>query len=159
MKNNEKKSTMLSVSGDETLEILESKCVKVLENSNDEKNIREIATSLHSIAQSYLMKGQLNSAEKYFQKSVEAYRKTLDKDSLALCLSQYALILRHLSKREDAEKLLVEVVKLSKKLELKRKDVKNWFLKSYFLNLLEVFHEKLEAVALRKKLKQEWLSN
>lgn len=150
---------MLSVSGDETLEILESKCVKVLENSNDEKNIREIATSLHSIAQSYLMKGQLNSAEKYFQKSVEAYRKTLDKDSLALCLSQYALILRHLSKREDAEKLLVEVVKLSKKLELKRKDVKNWFLKSYFLNLLEVFHEKLEAVALRKKLKQEWLSN
>ena len=53
----------------------------------------ETATATHSIAQSYLMEGDLLHAEIYFKKSAELYRKTSDKFSLAFCLAQYALIL------------------------------------------------------------------
>lgn len=119
----------------------------------------ETATSLHSIAQSYLMEGNLLQAEIYFEKSAELYRKTSDKFSTAFCLAQYALILRHLTRIEESERLLLEVVKLIENLELKRKDIKNWFFKPYFYALLEVLKEPIEAKRLRKKLEQEWFSN
>lgn len=159
MEKNEDKSIRLGVLSDEDFEIFKSKLAEGLDSSNDVQNIHEIATILHSRAQYYLMTGQTDNAEEYFQKAAEAYRKTSDEDSLAFCLSQYALILRHYSKRESAEKSLVEAVKLGKNLGLKRKDIKNWFLKPYFLNLLEIFKAPSEARMLKKKLEQAWLQD
>jgi tetratricopeptide (TPR) repeat protein len=119
-------------------------------------DLHTTATAIHNIAQSYMMEGNLDEAEIYFQKASELYRATNDEYSLALCLSQYALVLRPQLRKKEAEVLLVEVVKVSKKLELKLKDVKNWFLKSYFLNLLQIYGEKTEAIELRNLLNQEW---
>jgi tetratricopeptide (TPR) repeat protein len=156
MEKNENSSGVLNVPFDEKTEWLQVELADILKNSKDTENIQKIATTLHSVAQSYLMKGQLDNAEVCFQKAVEVYRKTIDEHSLVLCLSQHALVLRHQLKRENAEESLIEVVKLSRKLGIKRKDIKNWFLKSYFLNLLEIFNEKTEAILLKKKLEQEW---
>ena len=128
-------------------------------NAVNNTDVLETATSLHSIAQSYLMEGNIGQAEAYFQRAVELYRKTPDEHSLIFCLGQYALILLHLSKREQAEELLVEVVRMSKNLGIKRNDIKNWFLKPYFYALLEVFNEPMEALALKKKLEQEYGTN
>ena len=128
-------------------------------NSLDNTNIHETATSLHSIAQSYLMEGNISQAETYFQRAIELYRKTPDEHSLMFCSGQYASILIHLSKREEAEELLIEVVRMSKTLGIKRSDIKNWFLKPYFYALLEVFHEPMEALALKRKLEQEYVSS
>jgi tetratricopeptide (TPR) repeat protein len=116
----------------------------------------EIATNFHSLAQTYMMQGNLDRAELYFEKATEFYRITIDKHSLVLSLSQYALVLRPQLKSEKAEVLLVEVVKISKKLGLKLKDIKNMFLKCYFLNLIEIYNERDEAKKLRKLLLQEW---
>lgn len=160
MNTNKNNYVMLDAPFNEDAEKFRLKFFKVLENySNEEQNIQEVAGALHSIAQSFMMEGKLEDAEMYFQKAVEVYKKTEDKYSLAFCLSQYALILRYQLKREHAEKLLVEVITLSKDLGLKRKDTKNWFLKPYFLNLLETFNERVEAEMLRKKLEKEWLLN
>jgi hypothetical protein len=106
-----------------------------------------------------MMEGKLNEAGLYFQQACELYRNTNDEYSLAFCLSQQALILRHQSNRDIAEKLLFEVIKLSKKLNLKRKDTKNWFVKSYFLNLLTIFNAGAEARELKYKLEQQWNSS
>lgn len=145
----------LSAPFNEDAEVFRLKYLHALENSSGEgENIQQTAEALHSIAQSYLMEGNIKDAETSFQKAVKMYKKTSDEFSLAFCLSQYALILRHLSKREQSEEMLVEVIKLSKNLRLKRKDMKNWFLKSYFLNLLEIFKEQAEAKALKRKLEQ-----
>lgn len=116
-----------------------------------------VAVATHNLAQSYLMEGKLSEAETFFQKAIELYKKTVDQHSLAFCLSQYALILRHQLKREESEKLLVEVVKLSKNLGLKRRDLKNWFLKPYFHNLLRLYNARKEAEILKKKLEQNWI--
>lgn len=128
-------------------------------NPLNNTNIHETATSLHSIAQSYLMEGNGLEAEIYLQRAVGLYRKTSDEHSLIFCLAQYASVLRHLSKREEAEGLLIEVVRISKKLGIKRKDIKNWFLKPYFHALLEIFNEPMEAMLLKKKLEQEYISS
>lgn len=120
------------------------------------EDIDETATSLHSIAQSYLMEGSLAEAEIYFEKAIALYRLTPDEFGRAFCLSQYSLILKHLAKSDEAEAQLLEVVRLSKNLRLKRKDIRNWFLKSYFHNLLEIFHEPKAAIDLRAKLYQEY---
>lgn len=146
---------LISAPSSEDTKEFRLKVLGTLENSFDKKeNIHQTAEALHNIAQSYLMEGNIKDAETYFQKAVEMYKKTLDEFSLAFCLSQYALILRNKSKREQSEQLLVEVIKLSKNLGLRRKDIKNWFLKSYFQNLLEIFNEQAEAKALKQKLEQ-----
>lgn len=119
-------------------------------------NDLEIAITLHSLAQSYMMQGNLDKAEAYFQKTVEHYRTTIDEYSLVFSMSQYALVLRPQQKNVEAENLLVEVVKLSKKLGIKKKDTKTWFLKCYFLNLIEIYNERDEAKKLRRLLLQEW---
>jgi tetratricopeptide (TPR) repeat protein len=155
--NTKNNQAMLSAPFNESADEFRVRFFKILESYREGKqNIQEFAGALHSIAQSYMMEGKLEDAGKYFENSIEAYKKTKDKYSLAFCMSQYALILRHQLKNAYAEKLLVEVVKLSKNLGLKRKDMKNWFLKTYFLNLLEIFNEKNEARVLKKKLEQEW---
>lgn len=118
----------------------------------------ENAEVAHSIAQSYLMEGRLEEAEIYFQKAIQAYEQSNNADyaGLAMCLSQYAVVLRFQSKRDYAEELLIKVVKLSKNLGLNRQDVKSWFLKVYFLNLFEFFDGAIEARTLRKKLSNQW---
>ena len=128
-------------------------------NPLDDTNIHETATSLHSIAQSYFIEGNGWEAKPYLQRAIELYRKTSDEHSLIFCLGQYASVLRYLSKREEAEELLTEVVRMSKKLSIKRNDIKNWFLKPYFHALLEIFNEPMEALALKKKLEQAYISS
>lgn len=155
MKKEKNNNLALSAPFNEDAEKFRLKFLNALKNSsNKEESILQTAEALHSIAQSYLMEGNVEDAETYFQKAVEMYKKTLDEFSLAFCLSQYALILRNKSKCEESEQLLVEVIKLSKNLGLRRKDIKNWFLKSYFQNLLGIFNERAEAKALKQKLEQ-----
>ena len=159
MKNSENKRIVVEAPFKQDIEEFRRRFDSYLENnSTRELNIHEVASVLHSIAQSYLMEGKPDEAETHFQEAIELYKKTEDEYSLAFCMSQYALILRHQSKREDAECVLMEVIKLSKKLKLKRKDVKRWFLECYFQNLLEIFNGKAEVKELKKKLEAEWKS-
>jgi tetratricopeptide (TPR) repeat protein len=116
----------------------------------------EIAITLHNLAQSHMMQGDLDKAESYFKKAVEYYKTTDDEHNLVFCMSQFALVLKPQKKSKEAQKLLIELVRLCRKLGYIKKDVKNWFLKSYFLNLLQVYGEKTKAIELRNLLNQEW---
>ena len=119
-------------------------------------SIHETAIAVHNVAQTYLVDGDLDRSIENFEKAMDSFRQSNDSHSLAFCLGQCALALRHKARREVAESMLVEVVSIARTLKISRRDTIRWFLKPYFYNLVHLFKAYDEARILRNTLDRAW---